>query len=70
MKHLRRSRKRKPRLYVGDLVVANEYAPGNYRARRGLVVKCMPVEKYEVRFDDGRTENPTLDSPCLDLLEL
>jgi hypothetical protein len=43
----------RPRLQVGDLVMANGRAPGNYRGRRGLITEIGDVGECRVEFDDG-----------------
>jgi hypothetical protein len=43
----------RPRLQVGDLVMANGRAPGDYRGRRGLITEISDVSECRVEFDDG-----------------
>ena len=43
----------RPRLQVGDLVMANGRAPGDYRGRRGLITEISDVTECRVEFDDG-----------------
>ena len=43
----------RPRLQVGDLVMANGRAPGNYRGRRGLITEIGDATECRVEFDDG-----------------
>jgi hypothetical protein len=53
---------------MGDRVVANEKAPGDYEGLRGTVVECGPDKvEYGVRFD-GREETAYLNSWWLDRL--
>lgn len=52
---------------IGDSVVVNDKAPGDYEGRIGVVAsKTNGRSEYEVRFGDG--QNPSygwLDSHCL-----
>jgi len=43
----------RPRLQVGDLVMANGRAPGDYRGRRGLITEINDMTECRVEFDDG-----------------
>ena len=46
-------RSNRPRLRVGDLVMANGRAPGDYRGRRGLITEINDATECRVEFDDG-----------------
>lgn len=41
---------------IGDQVVANEKAPGDYRGRKGIIVERGPAKgEYTVEIDGGKT---------------
>lgn len=42
----------KPKLEIGQLAVANEKAPGDYRGRRGTVLQHKSsTSEYQVQFE-------------------
>lgn len=61
--------KGKHKFGVGDLVKANDKAPGDYRGRIGRVVSRGPGRcEYGVQFDVDARGVGFLDSWCLDRL--
>jgi hypothetical protein len=59
---------RKPKFEIGDLVIANDEAPGDYRGRRGRIKARIERAQYDVAFDtaDGGHATGVLMSWWLD----
>jgi hypothetical protein len=42
-------------LSVGDQVIANDHAPGDYRGRGGIITEVGPgTSEFRIEFEDGR----------------
>ena len=40
---------------VGDQVLANDHAPGDYRRRGGIITEVGPgTSEFRIEFEDGR----------------
>jgi len=43
-----------PEFSVGDPVLVNDHAPGDYRRRTGIITEVGPGTEFRIEFEDGR----------------